>query len=186
MKQAITYRLYFEPLKGDRFVPKTLRLTTSIWRKLHSLELFVFVVLGILLLALAPTPSHVIYADPIAPVVIQPVKQLPLPQTKLQPQDEAVAVEQSPTRVTPVYYNGSVPAILNAIKQCESSGNYANEDTGHNGHYGAYQFSLATWAGVGGTGDPAQASPAEQDMRATILYNQSGTGPWLASIGCWG
>ena len=31
---------------------------------------------------------------------------------------------------------------------------------------------------VGGSGDPAAASPAEQDMRAQMLYEQSGSSPW--------
>ena len=43
-----------------------------------------------------------------------------------------------------------------------------------NGFYGEYQFTQATWAVVGGTGNPAAASPAEQDERAAQLYAQSG------------
>jgi hypothetical protein len=65
---------------------------------------------------------------------------------------------------------------LQAIAACESGGNPAT-DTG-NGFYGKYQFTLETWAAVGGTGNPAQASEAEQDRRATILYEQSGPSPW--------
>ena len=41
-------------------------------------------------------------------------------------------------------------------------------DTG-NGFYGKYQFTLATWQAVGGSGNPAQASEAEQDRRAAQL-----------------
>ena len=41
-----------------------------------------------------------------------------------------------------------------------------------------YQFSRQTWAGVGGTGDPAQASVDEQTYRAQLLYNRSGAGQW--------
>lgn len=62
------------------------------------------------------------------------------------------------------------------IRARESGGNYA-ENTG-NGYYGAYQFSLGTWQGVGGTGNPADASPAEQDMRAQMLYDRRGCSPW--------
>ncbi len=78
----------------------------------------------------------------------------------------------------------TLPSIFKEIRRCEASGNYANNDTGHNGHYGAYQFSLSTWRSVGGTGNPAFASPAEQ--RALQLYNTSGLSPWLASQSCWG
>lgn len=66
--------------------------------------------------------------------------------------------------------------IFARIRAKESGGNYAT-NTG-NGYYGAYQFSLGTWRGVGGTGLPSDASPAEQDMRAQMLYNQRGCSPW--------
>ena len=65
--------------------------------------------------------------------------------------------------------------VLEAIAACESGGNPAT-DTG-NGFYGKYQFSLETWAAVGGSGNPAQAS-GEQDKRAAILYAQAGSSPW--------
>jgi Transglycosylase-like domain len=65
---------------------------------------------------------------------------------------------------------------LQAIAACESGGNPAT-DTG-NGFYGKYQFTLPTWQAVGGTGNPAHASEAEQDRRATMLYAQAGASPW--------
>src|SRR5689334_883372 len=67
------------------------------------------------------------------------------------------------------------------LRMCESSDNYSI-NTG-NDHYGAYQFDLPTWQSVGGTGYPNQASPAEQDARALILYRERGWQPWqCASI----
>jgi hypothetical protein len=63
-----------------------------------------------------------------------------------------------------------------ALRRCESGGRY-DADTG-NGFYGAYQFNLGTWRSVGGSGNPAQASPAEQDQRARTLYEQRGRRPW--------
>jgi hypothetical protein len=66
--------------------------------------------------------------------------------------------------------------VLEAIAQCESGGNPAT-DTG-NGFYGKYQFTLQTWQSVGGSGNPAQASEAEQDQRAAALYGQAGPSPW--------
>jgi hypothetical protein len=66
---------------------------------------------------------------------------------------------------------------LQAIAACESGGDPTA--IGGGGLYrGKYQFSIATWQGVGGTGDPAAASEAEQDLRATILYERSGPGQW--------
>ena len=61
---------------------------------------------------------------------------------------------------------------------CESSGNYAT-NTG-NGYYGAYQFNLATWRGLGYTGLPSNAAPAVQDQAAQKLYDQRGWQPWPA------
>jgi Transglycosylase-like domain len=65
---------------------------------------------------------------------------------------------------------------LEAIAACESGGN-PQTDTG-NGFYGKYQFTLATWQAVGGSGNPAQASEAEQDRRAEALLAQAGPGQW--------
>ena len=65
---------------------------------------------------------------------------------------------------------------LAAIRLCESGGDYST-DTG-NGFYGAYQFTQASWESVGGTGNPAEAGPAEQDRRAAMLLASSGTGNW--------
>jgi hypothetical protein len=71
----------------------------------------------------------------------------------------------------------AVPAHLQAIAQCESGGDPTA--IGGGGLYrGKYQFSVATWQAVGGTGDPAAAPEAEQDRRAIVLYNTSGPGQW--------
>ena len=64
-------------------------------------------------------------------------------------------------------------APLQAIAACESGGN-PSTNTG-NGFYGKYQFTQATWQSVGGTGNPAAASEAEQDRRAAKLYAQAGS-----------
>ena len=46
------------------------------------------------------------------------------------------------------------------------------------GYYGKYQFDEGTWASVGGSGNPAEASEAEQDYRAALLYSRAGSSPW--------
>ena len=63
-----------------------------------------------------------------------------------------------------------------ALRQCESSGDYA-DNTG-NGYYGAYQFSEATWQSLGLTGLPSEASPAVQDQAAHELQARSGWNQW--------
>lgn len=70
----------------------------------------------------------------------------------------------------------SASPALEAIAACESGGN-PRTDTG-NGFYGKYQFTLATWQAVGGSGNPAQAPEAEQDRRAATLLAQAGPGQW--------
>ncbi len=72
--------------------------------------------------------------------------------------------------------NTTAAPHLEAIAACESGGD-PSTNTG-NGFYGAYQFTQETWAAVGGTGNPAAASPAEQDKRAAMLYAQQGSSPW--------
>ena len=71
----------------------------------------------------------------------------------------------------------AIPPQLEAIAACESSGDPGA--IGGGGLYrGKYQFDFQTWASVGGSGDPAAAPEAEQDMRAAMLYNRAGAAPW--------
>jgi hypothetical protein len=66
---------------------------------------------------------------------------------------------------------------LQAIAACESGGN--PRAIGGGGAYrGKYQFDYGTWASVGGSGDPAAAPESEQDARAAMLLQRSGTAPW--------
>ena len=64
------------------------------------------------------------------------------------------------------------------LRQCEAGGNYA-ANTG-NGYYGAYQFKLSTWRGLGYGGYPHEAAPAVQDEAAHRLQARSGWGQWPA------
>lgn len=73
--------------------------------------------------------------------------------------------------------SGGAGGNLAAIRACESSGNYGAVSA--DGLYrGAYQFDRPTWQSVGGSGDPAAASPAEQDARASQLWSERGSNPW--------
>lgn len=68
-------------------------------------------------------------------------------------------------------------ATLEAIASCESGGDPTIVSA--DGSYrGKYQFAFGTWASVGGSGDPAAASEAEQDYRAALLYASAGSSPW--------
>jgi hypothetical protein len=68
-------------------------------------------------------------------------------------------------------------AALARIAQCESGGDPTAVSA--SGVYrGKYQFTRETWADMGGSGDPAAASEAEQDRMAAKLYAQRGSAPW--------
>jgi hypothetical protein len=72
---------------------------------------------------------------------------------------------------------GVSSATLNSIAACESGGDPTAVSV--DGTYrGKYQFDYSTWESVGGTGDPAAASVAEQDYRAALLYARNGSSPW--------
>lgn len=63
------------------------------------------------------------------------------------------------------------------LRTCESTNNY--RAVSRSGTYrGGYQFDARTWAEVGGSGDPAAASPDEQDLRARLLHVKGGPGRW--------
>lgn len=68
-------------------------------------------------------------------------------------------------------------ATLESIASCESGGDPTAVSS--DGTYrGKYQFDYGTWESMGGSGDPAAASEAEQDYRAAMLYAASGSSPW--------
>jgi resuscitation-promoting factor RpfB len=97
------------------------------------------------------------------------------------PVDEQVSVG---TKEKPVATSSGSAAVATAdglnwaaLAKCESGGR--PDAVSASGTYrGMYQFSRATWAGVGGSGDPAAASVAEQTKRAQMLYARSGAGQW--------
>ena len=70
-------------------------------------------------------------------------------------------------------------AWLASTRGCETRGqpDPYRTNTG-NGFYGAYQFTLSSWAAVGGRGMPHLASPLEQDYRAVRLLHLQGRGAW--------
>jgi hypothetical protein len=71
----------------------------------------------------------------------------------------------------------AVRGVLERIAACESHGN-PRAIGGGGAFRGKYQFSYGTWATVGGKGDPAAASEAEQDRRAAVLLRRTGGSAW--------
>ncbi|WP_308192970.1 phage tail tape measure protein [Mycobacterium sp. PSTR-4-N] len=87
---------------------------------------------------------------------------------------------------------GAATNLWDAVAAAESSGNWGNQDTGGNGHYGGLQFSPDTWRNFGGvdlTGftNPADATREQQieiaNRTAFTGYNgqaPQGLGAWQA------
>lgn len=88
----------------------------------------------------------------------------------------AVPPGQPPAGVMTASERAPAGGPLSRIAACESGGN--PQAVNPNGHYGKYQFDLQTWASVGGSGNPVNASEGEQDKRAAMLYAQRGSAPW--------
>lgn len=65
----------------------------------------------------------------------------------------------------------------NALFECES-GNDPRAVSPSGKYRGLAQFDMQTWRSVGGTGDPIDASRAEQTYRAQRLYKERGRSPW--------
>jgi hypothetical protein len=92
---------------------------------------------------------------------------------------EALGIENVAVEGTRVRAASAAPLdpLLKRIAACESGGDPTAVSA--DGRYrGKYQFSHATWRDMGGKGDPAQASEAEQDRLAAKLLRRAGTSPW--------
>ncbi|HMC67564.1 MAG TPA: transglycosylase family protein, partial [Mycobacteriales bacterium] len=81
------------------------------------------------------------------------------------------------TRPKPRYAPAADGLNWPALARCESGGN--PRAVSSNGQYrGLYQFTIGTWQGLGGDGDPIDASSSEQTYRAQLLYRRSGASSW--------
>lgn len=100
-------------------------------------------------------------------IVTEPVQGLVEIGTKAEEEDTS----------TPPQGGGEAGSLNWAgLAECESNGNPTAVNSA-GGYYGLYQFSTTTWAAVGGSGLPSEASPAEQTQRAQQLYDTVG-GHW--------
>ena len=119
-------------------------------------------------------PVAVRHARRTVPAV-QPVSEAPV-----SPEYVPAAADTTTTTTSLPPPQATAPAggVWYELRVCESGNNYG-EDTG-NGYYGAYQFSLSTWYGLGFSGLPSEASPATQDRAAEELQAEAGWGQWPA------
>lgn len=95
----------------------------------------------------------------------------------VKPVPQIVAVGTKP-KPKPVVHHTSVSGLnWAALANCESGGNPRSVGGG-GAYFGLYQFSVGTWQGVGGSGNPIDASASEQTYRAQLLYLRQGRSPW--------
>jgi hypothetical protein len=77
-----------------------------------------------------------------------------------------------------------VANFLGPVGACESgTGSHSIYDgiraISRSGQYrGRYQFDFRSWAGAGGSGDPARATATEQAYRAVVWLHRNGRGAW--------
>lgn len=115
----------------------------------------------------SPEPPDTVAAPPVPPPEPEPPPPPPVTTT----------TTPTPTTTPPHPLPSTTASSLASIRACESGGDYAAVSA--SGTYrGAYQFSRATWAAMGGSGDPAEALAAEQDARAAALLASEGLGQW--------
>ena len=75
---------------------------------------------------------------------------------------------------------GGPYSIPTYIVMCESGGNYSALNPS-SGAGGAYQIIPSTWEAYGGTGLPHEASKAEQDRIAALIWANDGPGAWVCA-----
>jgi hypothetical protein len=157
--------------------------SSQLIRKSHSLDRATNSV-GLPRVTLIDFPIPANLPAPAVPVTALPAANIPVAAAPATTVAARVAANPTPrTRSASVQASGVSPGGAWAcIRARESGGNYAT-NTG-NGYYGAYQFSLATWRSLGGTGLPSQASPGVQDAMAQRLQRRSGWGQWSTHSRC--
>jgi resuscitation-promoting factor RpfC len=118
--------------------------------------------------AIPPPPP-----PPPAPVIIAPAQgQAPAP------------APAAPAAPAPAAGGGVSPSSgYEACVIAAESGGNAGAVNASSGAGGLYQFLPSTWAGLGRSGLPQNASPAEQQAAFNQLYAQAGSAPW-SSDGC--
>ncbi|GEM_PF-6690608 len=108
-------------------------------------------------------PSPVVWSE--EPTWLGPLRHYSLKPTPLTPEQQWLATRAA-----------------KCVKWAESRDEY--RIGGDEPHGGAWQFSVSTWHGIGESGMPNEASPAEQDAAAYKLWLLAGWDQWETAAGC--
>ena len=91
--------------------------------------------------------------------------------------EAAAAYDAEQARLAAMVPAGTTERQWQVLRNCES-GDRPGAVSASGKYRGLYQFDYRTWQSVGGSGDPAAASRAEQNKRAYLLYESRGWYPW--------
>lgn len=99
------------------------------------------------------------------------------PPASDEPSEESLEPEDSLTIFgQPYLVTWPTLEMWERMAWCESRNTW-DVDTG-NGYYGGLQFALGSWQWMGGEGNPADATKAEQIYRANLLWQAQGWNGW--------
>lgn len=98
-------------------------------------------------------------------------------QKQIEKQEEVTA-EQAEEEVD--QFLGGPYSIPTYIVMCESGGDYSAVNPS-SGAGGAYQIMPSTWEAYGGEGLPNEASKAEQDRIAALIWADVGASAWMCA-----
>lgn len=142
--------------------------------------------------ALAQTETPAPYKIKLDTQAVQPVTVVVAPKPNFdtdvidplkakQAADKAAQLAAYRAAIQPAAPKVAAPAGEDAfyqIRLCESGSVYTRNSG--NGYYGAYQYSLGTWANYGGYSRPDLAPAEVQDAKAHIDQARRGWSPWPA------
>jgi len=129
----------------------------------------------------APRPSTV--AGALHAIPSPPPPSAPARGRHAAPAAAAPAAAPAPAQTSGTVGTGGMSAFQACVIQRESGGNPAAVNPS-SGAGGLYQFLPSTWAALGHSGLPENASVAEQNQAFQQEFAQSGTSAWAPFDGC--
>ena len=114
--------------------------------------------------------------EPPAPPPVATAAAASAPVAPAVPAAPPLVIAGDPLREALAVYFPEQVEFAYSVVMCESSGNA--RAVSRSGYYGLWQFDVATWQSVGGSGLPSNASVEEQMARARQLYDRRGWSPW--------
>ncbi|HZN14572.1 MAG TPA: transglycosylase family protein [Acidimicrobiales bacterium] len=133
---------------------------------------------GVLALALTACGARVPDGPPPHIVALGVAAATPAPEPAPEAEVVLARASRGATRVQLASANVPITGdVWGRLARCESGGN-PRAIGGHGRFYGAFQFTLRTWHGIGMTGNPIDYSYADQLAAAQRLQARSGWRNW--------